>query len=383
MVMFRRILKWVLWITGIFLAVLLLVAAGLFFMPNMVSTDWFRQQFEIRASKSLHRSITVKDLQWGWTEGVRVKGIQAADDPEYGKKPILSIDELRFSFDFELSPKRLLTHLEVDGLKANLIRHEDGRTNLEAWLTQLSPPKEAAENAEPVEPTHGTPGAKESGSPFILPGDLKAEVKLSNTQLRMEDRVENRLLKIHDGTLKLQMPSLVSKPVNLNVSSAQSMDGKVLPPLELAVHVDGLVDEAGVLNPKAAMLKINGELPGLQVALEGSMVQKGLEGEVKIDLAPLVAAVQPFMPVAVPELSGEVLLQTKAKLQTEKMIIFDLRLVCENLLAAGGSLKEKKLGPFSATVTQKGSAELPGKIVNLKAVKSVSWEKVVCLLKAA
>ena len=65
MVMFRRILKWVLWITGIFLAVLLLVAAGLFFMPNMVSTDWFRQQFEIRASKSLHRSITVKDLQWG------------------------------------------------------------------------------------------------------------------------------------------------------------------------------------------------------------------------------------------------------------------------------------------------------------------------------
>jgi len=332
----------------------------------MVSTDWFRQQFEIRASKSLHRSITVKDLQWGWTEGVRVKGIQAADDPEYGKKPILSIDELRFSFDFELSPKRLLTHLEVDGLKANLIRHEDGRTNLEAWLTQLSPPKEAAENAEPVEPTHGTPGAKESGSPFILPGDLKAEVKLSNTQLRMEDRVENRLLKIHDGTLKLQMPSLVSKPVNLNVSSAQSMDGKVLPPLELAVHVDGLVDKAGVLNPKAAMLKINGELPGLQVALKGSMVQKGLEGEVKIDLAPLVAAVQPFMPATVPELSGEVLLQTKAKLQMEKMIIFDLVLVCENILASGGSLKEKKLGPFSATVTQKGSAELPGKIVNLE-----------------
>jgi translocation and assembly module TamB len=371
MVMFRRILKWVLWITGIFLAVLLLVAAGLFFMPNMVSTDWFRQQFEIRASKSLHRSITVKDLQWGWTEGVRVKGIQikgiqAADDPEYGKRPILSIDELRFSFDFELSPKSLFVDLEVDGLKANLIRHEDGRTNLAAWLTQLRPPQEAAENAEPVEPTHGTAAAKEPGTRFILPGDLKAEVKLTNAQLQVEDRMENRSLEIHGGTFNLDMPSLLSKPVNLNISSLQSMDGKVLPPLDLAVHVDRLVDETGKLNPRAATLKINGELPGLQVALKGSMVQKGLEGEVKIDLAPLAEAIQPFMPATVPELSGEVLFQTKAKLETEKMIVFDSVLVCENILASGGYLKEKKLGPFSATITQKGSAELPDKIVNLE-----------------
>jgi len=67
------------------------------------------------------------------------------------------------------------------------------------------------------------------------------------------------------------------------------------------------------------------------------------------------------MPAVLPELSGEMLLQTSAQLQPDKKIIFDLRLVCENILAEGGPLKEKEIGPLSITITQKGSAELPGK----------------------
>ena len=357
--MFRRILKWVLWITGLLLAMLVLVAAGLFFTPNMVSTDWFRHQFETRASKSLHRSITVQDLQWTWKEGIKVKGLEAADDPEYAKGPILSVDQLLLSVDFELGPKRLLIDLEVDGLKANLIREKDGRTNLEAWLAQLKPPR------EPTESPRDAPQEKELATPFILPGDLAAEIKLTHAQLRVEDRMENRLLEIHDGAFSLLMPSLLSKPVDLNISSRQSMDGKILPPLDLAVHADRLVDETGALNPQAAMLKVNGQLPGLLVALKGAMVQKGLEGQVKIDLAPLAEAVQPFMPTVLPELSGEMLLQTNAKLQTDKKIVFDLHLACKNILAAGGPLKEKQIGPFSITINQKGSAELTDKIVNL------------------
>lgn len=356
---FRRSLKWVLWITGLLSAMLILVAAGLFFTPNMVSTDWFRHQFEMRATKTLHRSITVQDLQWTWKEGMRIKGLEAVDDPEYGKGPILSVDQLLFSVDFELNPKRLLVDLEVEGLKANLIREKDGRTNLEAWLIKLKSPR------EPVEPTRDAPAENALATPFILPGDLTAKIKLTHAQLQVEDRMENRLLKIHDGTINLDMPSLLSKPVNLNIGSRQSMDGKVLPPLDLVVHVDRLVDETGALNPRAAMLKIKGKLPGLHVALNGAMAQKGIKGEVKIDLAPLAEAVQPFMPAAVPELSGEMLLQTNAQLQTDETIIFDLRLVCKNILATGGPLKEKQIGPFSIALTQKGSAELPDKIVNL------------------
>jgi len=358
--MFRRILKWVLWITGLLLAMLILVAAGLFFTPNMVSTDWFRHQFEMRATKTLHRSITVKGLQWTWKEGIRIEEFEVADDPEYAKGPILSVDQLLFSFDFELGPKRLLVDLEVEGLKANLIREKDGRTNLEAWLAQLKTPR------KPAEPTRDAPEEKEPETPFILPGDLAAQIKLTHAQLRVEDRMENRILEIHDGAFNLLMPSLLSKPVILNIGSRQSMDGKVLPPLDLAVRVDRLADETGALNPQAAMLEINGELPGLHVALKGAMVKKGLEGHVKIDLAPLVEAVQPFMPTVLPELSGEILLQTNAQLQTDKKIVFDLRLVCENILATGGPLKEKQIGPFFIAITQKGSAELPDKIVNLE-----------------
>ena len=353
---FRRILKWVLWLTGLLLIMLTLLAAGLFLIPNVVSTDWFRHQFETRASRSLHRSITVKDLQWTWKEGIRIRELEAADDPQYGKGPILSVDELLFSFDFQLGPKRLFVDLEVAGLKANLIREKDGHTNLEAWLGQLTTPKQ---------PIHHAPTERKPATPFILPGDLSAKIKLTHARLQVEDRMGNRSLQIHDGTFSLLMPSLLSKPVNLNLSSRQSVNGKVLPPLDLVIHADRLADKTGALNPQAAMLKINGQLPGLHVALKGTMVQKGLEGEMKIDLAPLAEAVQSFLPTALPELSGVIALQTNLQLQAHETITFDLRLICENILASGGPLKEKEVGPFSMTITQRGSVELPKKIVKL------------------
>ena len=363
--MFRRILKWVLWIAGLLLLMLILVAAGLYFTPNVVSTDWFRHQFETRASKSLGRPITVQDLQWTWKKGIRIKGLEAADDPVYGAEPLLFVEQLLVSVDFELSPRRLFIDLEADGLKGNLIREKDGRTNVEALLAQLKPPRKPAEPA-PHGPMTKETGAKETPSSFILPCDLTAKIKLTHGRLRVEDRMENRLLEIHDGTFNLDMPSLLSKPVNLNMSSQQSMDGKVLPPLGLAVRMDRLVDETGGLNPRAAMLNINGELPGIQLAMQGSMAEKGLDGTLKIDLAPLMEAVQLFLPAAIPQLSGEIFLETTAQLQREQMILFDLRLACKNILAAGGSLKEKKIGPFSMSLSQKGSAEVSGKMVNLE-----------------
>ncbi|MCP4575141.1 MAG: hypothetical protein GY846_02470 [Deltaproteobacteria bacterium] len=187
--------------------------------------------------------------------------------------------------------------------------------------------------------------------------------------------MENRLLEIHDGTFNLEMPSLLSKPVNLSMSSQQSMDGKVLPPLDLAVRMDRLADETGGLNPRAAMLNINGELPGIQLAMQGSMAEKGLDGTLKIDLAPLAEAVQPFVPAAIPQLSGEIFLETNAQLQRDQMIVFDLRLALKDILAAGGPLKEKKIGPFSISLSQKGSAEFSGKMVNLEAGEIHLMEK--------
>ena len=349
---------------GVLCLMLILLASGLFFMPNMVSTDWFRHQFEDRASQMFHRPITVNDLQWTWEGGIRIKGVKAVDDPQYGKGPFLSVDEILLSVGFELGHKRLIVGLEMDGLKASLIRAKDGRTNLETWLDRLKTPRKPA---EPPESGHDTPAAEASVTPFVLPVDLAAEIKLINAQLRVEDRMANRLLEIHDGTFKLDIPSLLSKPVNLRLSSRQSMDGKVLPPLALTVHADRLVDEAGALNPEAANLNIKGELPGFHVALKGSMAQKGLQGELKMVLAPLTEALSPFVPGGrIPRLSGEVLLQTTAQLLENKKIRFDLHLICKNILAAGGPLKERRVGPFSMTLNQKGSAEPADKVVRLE-----------------
>ena len=357
--MFHRIFKWVLWLTGLLFTILILVATGLFFTPNMVSTNWFRHQFETRASNALKRQVTVKDLQWTWKEGIKIEGLETIDAPEYAQGPILSVDHILFSFDFQPTRKRLFIDLEVDGLRAHLIREKDGRTNLAAWLSQLKPPRET------TEPAPDAPRESRPTTPFILPGDLEAKVQLSHAHIRVDDRMENRSLHIQDGTFKLEIPSLLSKPVTLVLSSRQEMDGKMLPPLALTVHVDQLVDETHALNPQAAILQVNGEFPGLNVAVKGSLAQRGLEGRVAIDFIPLVKTVQAFLPNIVPQLSGRVLLQAKARSEKENTIAFDLVLSGEDILAAGGPLKEKQVGPLSFNISQKGSADLNVKAVTL------------------
>ena len=43
-----------------------------------------------------------------------------------------------------------------------------------------------------------------------------------------------------------------------------------------------------------------------------------------------------------------------------------MNLSCKRILAAGGPLNKKRVGPFSLTLTQKGSAELSGKRVHVE-----------------
>lgn len=360
MYFFRRILKWVLWISGLLLVMLLLLAAGVFFMPKMVSTEWFRHQLETHASAFLHQPVTVQELHWTWKNGFRIKGLEAVDDPKYGKEPLLSVDDFHVYVDFELQPRRLLIELEADGLKANLVRKKDGHTNLEAWFAQLkaSPAPSGAARSETK--------AKAPVFPVVPPGDLAAQIKLTHAQVRVEDRMENHLFAIQEGAFTLKMPSLLTNPIDLKFNSQESMDGNAMPPIALAVHVNHLTNEDGALDPQGAEVRVNGELPGLHMALDGTMAQKGLKGEVKIDLASLIKTAQPFMPDTLPEVSGEILLQTTAKLETDKTIAFHMNLTCKSVLAKGGPLKKKQVGPFSLTLTQKGIAELSSKTVNLE-----------------
>ena len=158
-------------------------------MPKMVSTKWFQRQFETHASEFFHHPVTLQELHWTWKDGVRIRGLTVADDPKYGKEPLLSLDDLHVYVDFKLKPGRLLIELEADGLKANLVREKDGHTNLEAWLAALKPPPAPSE-------TVGSE-VKAPAAYFVLPVDLAAQIKLTHVRVQAEDRMENRLFEIH------------------------------------------------------------------------------------------------------------------------------------------------------------------------------------------
>jgi uncharacterized protein YhdP len=131
--MLRRIVKWLLWCLAVLFFILAIGAVALWLTPRAVSTNWSKRQLETRASRALQAPVTVDGLQWTWEDGIRMQGLRIADDKAFSRDPIISLERLILTVDpGQLIDRRLYLDLQIEGLKARLIRGTDGRTNLEA-----------------------------------------------------------------------------------------------------------------------------------------------------------------------------------------------------------------------------------------------------------
>ncbi|MFH1950044.1 MAG: hypothetical protein ABIL06_00345 [Pseudomonadota bacterium] len=350
--MFRHVIKWLLWFIVSVLLIVILAATGLFFTPKIVSTQWFKHQIETHASKVLHRPVTLKDLQWTWHGGIRAEGLRIEDDPSFFRGPLISVDDIVLTFDLQRrTHRRLSLDFQLKGIEAHLIRGADGRTNLKAWLSQLTSDQGPAAPADPSQKGDWL------RMTLALLGHIQVRFRLENGAIEVNDRVQRRSLKIHDITLQLDTPSLIRKPITLNLSSRQEMDGKALPPLELSLHLQDLMDATPALNLKTASVQIESALPGLRLNVKGELSKMGVEAKAALDLAPLTDTVKALFPPSFPTLSGRAELATKATLNTDESISFDFSFKGEELTVMGGPLKEKRLGPFSVRVSQTGRAK--------------------------
>ena len=150
-----------------------------------------------------------------------MKGLEIADDPLFSRKPITSIDKILMDVDItQLAHGNLDLNLEVEGLHGRLIRDKDGQTNLELLLSSLTPQKKSPPISEPE--TRPAPS-------FTFPFDIKGHVSMSKISIDIEDRSQNHLLSIHDASLLLNIPSLTEKPIQLQISMEQEMNGKTSP----------------------------------------------------------------------------------------------------------------------------------------------------------
>jgi len=348
--MLRRIVKWLLWGLAVLIFILAMGAAALWMMPRAVSTTWSKKQIETRASRALHAPVTMDGLRWTWKEGIRIEGLRIADDKAFSTDPILSLDRLMLDIDpVQLMDRRLYLDLRMEGLKAHVIRGAEGLTNLEAFLDRVKAARKPSAETDPSKPEDWRKMA------LAIPGDLNAHIRIEDGTLLVEDRKANHSLTVRDIALLINIPSLVNRPITASLSSTQEMDGRPLPPVDLTLTVENLVDSTPEVRIGGASIKAQGRLPGLDLAVSGGLSDMGIEGKLNLDLAAFMEAAGPLVPPSLPAVTGQVAFAAKGRLDSEGEIAYDMTLLASGLAIAGGPLTERRIGPLALQFSQTGT----------------------------
>ncbi|MEJ2587737.1 MAG: hypothetical protein P8165_09210, partial [Deltaproteobacteria bacterium] len=305
----KRIRKWVLRGMGVVLFAILLVALGLFLTPRLVSTQWFKHQLESAAANVLHRPVHIQTLIWSWTDGIRINGVTVDDTPSFSEKPLFSIDHASLKIDMgSLLRRRLVFLFDMEGVRVLLVRHKDGRNNVEALMAAFGPPSKKTKEKH-----------ESRLLPFVLPEDVVAHIGVKLLTIQIDDRLQDRTLLIHDASLRLTAPSLQQKPLYLLVSSEQTLDGSLLPPLRLGIRVSDLLTPSW-----------------------------------RLDLKHLSDALRPILSTSLPETSGRVDMKLEGSGQPDDHITFHLDITGKGLSARGGRLKNLEIAPLNLSIANEG-----------------------------
>ena len=355
---YRRLPKWLLWLLCGVIFVILIIGTTLFFLPEIVSTGWFRHRMEQQASLILKRNVQIGNLHWTWSRGIQLEGLRIDDDPAFSDRPIISMEGLSILPELSgIFKSSLPFDLKVEGLDIRLIRNPDGRTNIEALLASLeSADKPEAETAQKAPQPLS----------FSIPFDLKACVEVSDTSIKVLDRISDQTLTAHDISLLLEAPSLLREPVSLRLSMEQELNSNPIPPVRLFLRVENLVAPQGILSPDKAGVTLEGDIPGLRFNLKGEVYGTLLEGDVQMELAPLLAAARPFIPSPLPDASGKMRLEIAVSWKSLEEIHVDTKVTGNRLAASGGPLKTFSLGPLDFSLLHKGTVDLANWVLNTK-----------------
>lgn len=329
---------------GVVLFVILLVALGLFLTPRLVSTQWFKHQLESAAANVLHRPVHIQTLIWSWTDGIRINGVTVDDTPSFSEKPLFSIDHASLKIDMgSLLRRRLVFLFDMEAVRVLLVRHKDGRTNVEALMAAFGPPSKKTKEKH-----------ESRLLPFVLPEDVVADIGVKLLTIQIDDRLRDRTLLIHDASLRLTAPSLQQKPLYLLVSSEQTLDGSLLPPLRLGIRVSDLLTPSWRLDLKHLSLNAEGSLPGLEFSLQGGLRQKKVLATLGVDLGPASDALRPILSTSLPETSGRVDMKLEGSRQPDDHITFHLDITGKGLSARGGRLKNLEIAPLNLSIANEG-----------------------------
>jgi translocation and assembly module TamB len=337
----NRLRKIALFTVAFSLLSMVAMIAMVFLLPLAVSTQTFREIAQERISAAAGRAVHMRKLVWRWNRGIRIDGIELADDPAFSEKSFVKIHSILLNFQPEkLFQRRLVFDLEIDGMEGKVIRDKDGRFNLETLLFPQG-------DASPID---------SENSPVILPFDITGTVWLKNFTMEIEDRLENRSAGIRNGNLHLDVPDLRFKPVSIDISADVLPDGGDSLPVDLKFLAENLLNPDLSINRKDAMISLHAALLGAKISLKAGVADFHVKADCSMDLAILNRVSKPYLTGILSDFEslGEITFSLETSGDPLQEMTFTTHLNATGLSFSGGLTNGQTLGPIHGGLSAAG-----------------------------
>lgn len=282
---------------GIALAVLVVLGAlAVVALPRLIDPNAYRDPITRAVAERTGRTLTLDgDLGlsvFPWL-GITIEGASLANAPGFGDEPMLAVQhaEARLRLLPLLAGRLEFGTIVLDGLRLNLARAADGRSNWQDIETRLAEPDTAA--PAPAEPADGSAGGFNASSLNIT------GVKIRDGRLLWDDRQSGARYALTDwdfsaGGVRLGGSVPVETHFNLSVAAAE-LDAEV--DLEASVQAapsDGrYAIEDLVLQSRLRSAALFGEAV-LPVKLTGAGIWQGKQGAAPGSVGPLKLEIGPY-----------------------------------------------------------------------------------------
>ena len=354
--------------TLLYLAATMLVAISLFLFvlslaPTIISTDRARPMIESYVRDLSRLPIHIGDIHCGWYEGILIKGIKLSQNKGLSQDSILEIDKVSIKINL---PKMIYGQLEFDffteGINIIFIRDQNGKTNFDELILESQDLK--IEETPKKKKENKNHHAEETLS---IPFDIRARVYFDEITISANDHLEDKHLDLHNGRIHLDIPSLVSKPLKLEVFAEPVLNSHRLPPVNVIFSAENMIEPEKTVSLRNTKLSVNGMIPGSKITASGSLNTDGIKSVCEIDFSALQKAIMPFLPpkLSNSEVTGNLKFIADAKLKTDHSAVFASSIEIENFGISGPVIADKMLSGINMMVINKGAFDLSGKSLEI------------------
>jgi len=348
---FQLLWKIIKLLARLFVICVFVVLAVTLITPKIISSQKFHQMVEHKLSETLSRPVSIEKIVWNFNYGFIVKNINIEDDPQFSENSLIKLKSAQLDIQYaELLKRKLSFMLYVDKPEINIIRNEAEKINLNSVF-------DSDDNKEPQDKGTAKPVKKRKRKKLHIPLNIATTVLISDISMTYDDRKQNQKFTIHNGGISLNVPSLLTDPIDFTISADTIVNGHEIPRSVFNLNLSQLFNDKNSLSSENISVDMDALLPGIWVTVNGNMLTTGIHANIRINLEKLSNAFGPVIPryPIDSNINGEILFSAYVNGIPEEPIAFDAKMDAYELSISGDVLKGKRIGPGSLVLNTNGT----------------------------